>query len=140
MGGMRAIEWATSHPERIDTCIVLAATAYATADQIAWCQPQLLAIRTDPNFHGGDYYEHRVVPHDGLGIARRIAHVTYRHEGELAERFGRDAQADDRPLAGRGRFAVESYLDHHAGKLAGTLRRQLLPRPQRGDEQPRRGA
>ena len=117
MGGMRAIEWATSHPERIDTCIVLASTAYATADQIAWCQPQLLAIRTDPNFHGGDYYEHRVVPLDGLGIARRIAHVTYRHEGELAERFGRDAQPDDRPLSGRGRFAVESYLDHHAGKL-----------------------
>ncbi|KRE41062.1 homoserine O-acetyltransferase MetX [Knoellia sp. Soil729] len=117
MGGMRAIEWATTHPERIDTCIVLASTAYATADQIAWCQPQLLAIRSDPRFHDGDYYEHGVAPLDGLGIARRIAHVTYRHEGELAERFGRDAQPEDRPLSGRGRFAVESYLDHHAGKL-----------------------
>ena len=117
MGGMRAIEWATSHPERIDTCIVLASTAYATADQIAWCQPQILAIRTDPAFHEGDYYERRVAPLDGLGIARRIAHVTYRHEGELAERFGRDAQPGEEPLAGRGRYAVESYLDHHAGKL-----------------------
>ncbi|MFC7491980.1 MULTISPECIES: homoserine O-acetyltransferase MetX [unclassified Knoellia] len=120
MGGMRAIEWATTHPQRVDTCIVLASTAYATADQIAWCQPQLLAIRADPRFHGGDYYEHGVAPLDGLGIARRIAHVTYRHEGELAERFGREAQLGEEPLGsdGRtGRFAVESYLDHHAGKL-----------------------
>ncbi|CAN7476112.1 homoserine O-acetyltransferase MetX [Knoellia sp. LjRoot47] len=117
MGGMRAIEWATSHPERVATCIVLASTAYATADQIAWCQPQLLAIRSDPAFHDGDYYEHGVVPSDGLGIARRIAHVTYRHEGELAERFGREAQAGEEPLDRGGRFAVESYLDHHAGKL-----------------------
>lgn len=116
MGGMRAVEWATTHPERVATCIVLASTAYATADQIAWCQPQLLAIRSDPNFHGGDYYAHGVVPADGLGIARRIAHVTYRHEGELAERFGRGAQPGEEPLGG-GRFAVESYLDHHAGKL-----------------------
>lgn len=117
MGGMRAIEWVTSHPERVTTCIVLASTAYATADQIAWCQPQLLAIRTDSQFHGGDYYAQGVAPLDGLGIARRIAHVTYRHEGELAERFGRDAQPGEEPLGRGGRFAVESYLDHHAGKL-----------------------
>ena len=117
MGGMRAIEWATTHPGRVAACIVLASTAYATADQIAWCQPQLLAIRSDPHFHGGDYYGHGVVPADGLGIARRIAHVTYRHEGELAERFGRAAQPGEEPLGRGGRFAVESYLDHHAGKL-----------------------
>ena len=117
MGGMRAIEWATTHPDRVQTCIVLASTAYATADQIAWCQPQLLAIRSDPNFHAGDYYQHGVAPLDGLGIARRIAHVTYRHEGELAERFGRDAQPGEEPLGRGGRYAIESYLDHHAGKL-----------------------
>ncbi|WP_353950407.1 homoserine O-acetyltransferase [Knoellia sp. S7-12] len=117
MGGMRAIEWATTHPDRVETCIVLASTAYATADQIAWCQPQLLAIRGDAHFHAGDYYEHGVAPLDGLGIARRIAHVTYRHEGELSERFGRDAQPGEEPLGRGGRFAVESYLDHHAGKL-----------------------
>ncbi|KGN29874.1 homoserine O-acetyltransferase [Knoellia sinensis KCTC 19936] len=120
MGGMRAIEWATTHPERVASCIVLASTAYATADQIAWCQPQLLAIRSDPQFHDGNYYGRGVSPSDGLGIARRIAHVTYRHEGELAERFGREAQPGEDPLGpdGRtGRFAVESYLDHHAGKL-----------------------
>jgi homoserine O-acetyltransferase len=120
MGGMRAIEWGVTHPERVERCIVLASTAYATAEQIAWCQPQLLAIRSDPGFAGGDYYETGSSPETGLGLARRIAHVTYRTETELADRFGRLAQLGEDPLAAepRGRFAVESYLDHHAGKLA----------------------
>jgi len=120
MGGMRAIEWAVTHPDDVDRCIVLASTARATADQIAWCQPQLLAIRHDPDFAGGDYYSSDRRPDTGLGLARRIAHITYRTESELDERFGRSAQLGEDPLrAGdRGRFAVESYLDHHAGKLA----------------------
>ncbi len=120
MGGMRAIEWAVTHPGRVDRCIVLASAAYATADQIAWCQPQLLAIRHDPDFHGGDYYATGRTPERGLGLARRIAHITYRTETELSERFGRQAQPGEDPLhpASRGRYAVESYLDHHAGKLA----------------------
>jgi homoserine O-acetyltransferase len=119
MGGMRVLEWAVTHPERVGTAIVLASTAYATAEQIGWCQAQLLAIRADTHFHGGDYYERGTGPDAGLGIARRIAHVTYRSELELHERFGRDPQEDEDPLGGRGRYAVESYLDHHAGKLAG---------------------
>lgn len=120
MGGMRAIEWAVTHPDRVDRCIVLASAAYATADQIAWCQPQLLAIRHDPDFAGGDYYASGRTPERGLGLARRIAHITYRTETELSERFGRLAQPGEDPLHpdSRGRYAVESYLDHHAGKLA----------------------
>ena len=120
MGGMRAIEWAVTHPELVDRSIVLASTAYATADQIAWCQPQLLAIRQDPDYAGGDYYRTGRAPEAGLGLARRIAHITYRTEAELDERFGRHPQLGEDPLSSgeRGRFAVESYLDHHAGKLA----------------------
>ena len=119
MGGMRALEWAVTHPERVDTAIVLASTAYATAEQIAWCQPQLLAIRSDADFRGGDYYEQGTGPEHGLGIARRIAHVTYRSELELHDRFGRLPQGAEQPLGAGGRYAVESYLDHHAGKIAG---------------------
>lgn len=118
MGGMRALEWAVTFPDRVRSAVVLAATAYATAEQIAWCQPQLLAIRSDPAWEGGDYDRATPGPAAGLGIARRIAHVTYRNERELAERFGRSAQGDEVPLGGGGRYAVESYLDHHAGKLA----------------------
>ncbi len=118
MGGMRALEWAVSHPDRVRRAILLASTPYATADQIAWCQPQILAIREDANFHGGDYYDRAAGPEAGLGIARRIAHITYRSSGELDERFGRRVQGHEQPLGAGGRYAVESYLDHHASKLA----------------------
>jgi homoserine O-acetyltransferase len=118
MGGMRALEWAVTYPERVRRCIVLACSAYASAEQIAWCQPQLLAIRQDPDFAGGDYYGRPQGPDLGLGLARRIAHVTYRSEPELDTRFGRAAQGHEEPLGGGGRYAVESYLDHHARTLA----------------------
>jgi homoserine O-acetyltransferase len=118
MGGMRALEWAVTHPERVRRCIVLACSAYSSAEQIAWCQPQLLAIRQDPDFVGGDYYGLQRGPDLGLGLARRIAHVTYRSEPELDTRFGRRIQAEEQPLGGGGRYAVESYLDHQADKLA----------------------
>ena len=97
---------------------MLASTAYATADQVAWCQPQLLAIRSDPAYRGGDYYDTDDWPVTGMGIARRIAHTTYRHEAELDERFGRRPRAGEDPLGWGGRYDVESYLDHHATKLA----------------------
>jgi homoserine O-acetyltransferase len=117
MGGMRALEWAVTHPDRVAAAAVLASTPCATAEQIAWCQPQLLAIRSDPQWLGGDYGE-APGPLTGLGIARRIAHVTYRSELELDTRFGRSSQTGEQPLGAGGRYAVESYLDHHAEKLA----------------------
>ncbi len=114
MGGMRALEWAVLHPARVGAALVLAVGAVATADQIATQTTQLLAIRSDPAWRGGDYYGRRVAPTAGLGLARRIAHLTYRAELELDVRFGRAPQVDDP----RGRFAVQSYLDHQADKLA----------------------
>lgn len=117
MGGMRTVEWAVGYPDALSRAIILASTAYASAEQIAWCQPQLLAIRQDPNFHGGDYYEAPTGPEAGLGLARRIAHITYRTEPELSTRFGRSAQSGEDPLRRAGRYAVESYLDHQANKL-----------------------
>jgi homoserine O-acetyltransferase/O-succinyltransferase len=119
MGGMRALEWAVCAPERVQRLLVLASGAYATGDQIAWCAPQLAAIRADPGFHQGDYYHASpgAGPHLGLGVARQIAHATYRSRAELNLRFGRRSQPGEQPLAGTGRYAVESYLDHQADKL-----------------------
>jgi homoserine O-acetyltransferase/O-succinyltransferase len=119
MGGMRALEWAVGHPARVERLLVLASTPDATGDQIAWCAAQVAAIRADAGYRGGDYYDSPAGagPHLGLGVARRIAHVTYRSQTELNLRFGRKAQGREQPLAGRGRYAVESYLDHHADKL-----------------------
>ncbi|EIE98424.1 homoserine O-acetyltransferase MetX [Saccharomonospora glauca] len=114
MGGMRALEWAVMRPERVRRLMVLASPAASSADQIAWASPQIHAILADPNWKGGDYHEGGPGegPHLGLGVARRIAHATYRSAEELNERFGRRPQGEDDP-----RFAVESYLDHHADKL-----------------------
>ncbi|MBN2176538.1 MAG: homoserine O-acetyltransferase [Demequinaceae bacterium] len=120
LGGMRALEWAVMAPGRVRAIAVEGAAAASTADQIAWATPQLAAIRADPRFRGGDYYDAAddEGPHIGMGIARMIAHSTYRSEGELNARFGRDFQEGENPLGGGGRFAVASYLEHHADKLA----------------------
>ena len=115
MGGMRALEWAVTHPGRVNRLVVLATTGAATAEQVALTAVQAHAIRSDPHFAGGDYYG-GTEPVVGLGLARRIGHISYRSETELAHRFGRQAQAGEDPY-GAGRYAVESYLDHHAAKL-----------------------
>ncbi|WP_083647393.1 homoserine O-acetyltransferase MetX [Kitasatospora sp. CB01950] len=119
MGGMRALEWAVAHPSRVGGLLVLATAAAASAEQIAHASTQLHAIRSDSGWHGGDYHHlpPGAGPHRGLGLARRLAQITYRSETELATRFGRAPQAGEHPWRG-GRFAVESYLDHHASKLA----------------------
>ena len=118
MGGMRALEWAATEPDRVARLFLLACPAASAADQIAWSAPQLAAIRADPGWRGGDYHEAPPGegPHLGLGVARRMAHLSYRSAFELGERFGRDAQPGEDPWRG-GRYAVESYLDHHAEKL-----------------------
>ncbi|AGJ53140.1 homoserine O-acetyltransferase [Streptomyces sp. NPDC053741] len=118
MGGMRALEWAVSRPGRTGSLLVLAAPTASSAEQIAWGSMQIAAIRNDPGWQGGRYHDAPPGsgPHRGLGLARRIAHVTYRSEAELGTRFGRRAQPGELPAQG-GRYQVESYLDHHADKL-----------------------
>src|SRR6195952_2400735 len=115
MGGMRALEWGVLHPDRVRAVVAVATTAAASADQIAWAAPQLAAIRMDPNFAGGDYYG-GPLPRAGLSVAREIAQTTYRSGYELDTRFGRSPQPGEDPLQG-GRYAVESYLQHHGQKL-----------------------
>ena len=120
MGGMRVLEWAVSAPDRVAKLVPIATTARSTADQIAWAHAQLAAIRNDPYFLDGDYYDQPdgFGPHVGLGIARQIAHTTYRSAAELDARFGQQAQGKEQPLGAGGRYAIVSYLEHHAGKLA----------------------
>ena len=113
LGGMRSLEWAIEHPDRVSAICTIGSSAVATGDQIGGFSVQIRAIKTDPNFNGGDYYEQEIGPIEGMGIARRIAHLTYRTESEMDVRFGRQMQGDE-----TGRYAVESYLDHQADKLA----------------------
>jgi homoserine O-acetyltransferase len=125
MGGMRALEWLVTAPERVGAGVLLATTAAASGDQIATQTAQIHAITSDPKWADGDYYSRGAGPTAGLALARRFAHLTYRTARELDLRFGRSPQPGEEPLAGRvagrdpsaGRFAVQSYLDHHGEKL-----------------------
>ena len=112
LGGMRSLEWAIQYPERIGAICTIGSSAVATGDQIGTASIQITAIKADPNFFGGDYYDQDSGPVAGMGIARKIAHLTYRTEAEMDVRFGRELQGDE-----TGRYAVESYLDHQADKL-----------------------
>lgn len=112
LGGMRALEWAISHGDRVKAICSIGSSAIASGDQIGTHTIQIKAIQADSNFNNGDYYELQTGPVAGMGIARQIAHLSYRTEFEMAERFGATMQDD-----GSGRFAVVSYLDHQAAKL-----------------------
>lgn len=116
MGGMRTLEWIVTYPERVRSALVLACGARATADQIGVQVTQMTAIMQDLNWQGGDYYDTGLRPDTGLGIARRMAHLSYRTEEELDSRFGNSPQEGEDPWDG-GRYAVQSYLDHQAAKL-----------------------
>jgi homoserine O-acetyltransferase len=119
MGAMRVLEWLVGYPNRAAAALVLAVGATATGDQIGTQSAQLRAIKSDRHWRGGDYYDAAdgAGPQQGMGVARRIAHLTYRSADELQARFGNEPQAGEDPLRD-GRFAVESYLDHQATKLA----------------------
>ncbi len=119
MGGQRALEWAVSFPDRVPRSVIIACGAQATAEEIALCSLQTRAIRADPLYRGGDYYD--AAPGDGpwrgMSLARGIGQVSYRSEIELDHRFGRGHQGDESPMEG-GRYAIESYLDYHGAKLS----------------------
>jgi homoserine O-acetyltransferase len=119
MGGMQALEWAVGAPERVERVAVLATPPLSSADQIALNSVQSEAIRMDPGFAHGDYYdaEDGAGPHRGLALARRMALLNYRSPTELNDRFERSWQSGLSPLGGGGVFAVESYLGFHGNKF-----------------------
>ena len=119
MGGMQSLEWAVSYPDRLDRVAVLAAPARSNADQIALNSVQIEAVRMDPAFADGEYYDAAdgEGPHRGLALARRMALLNYRSPSELNDRFERSWQSAMSPLGGGGLYAVESYLDYHGNKF-----------------------
>ena len=119
MGGMHTMEFAIMFPDLVDRVAIIAAPPIATADQIALNSVQVEAIKTDPAFADGNYYDAKAGfgPHRGLALARRMALLNYRSPHELNERFERTWQSGKSPLGDGGRFAVESYLDFHGNKF-----------------------
>ena len=124
LGGMQAMSWATQYPDRIAHCVVIASTPKLSAQNIAFNEVARNAILSDPDFHGGDYYKHGVVPKRGLRIARMVGHITYLSDDDMAEKFGRDLQRaagapDEYRFSFDVEFAVESYLRHQGDKFSG---------------------
>ena len=111
MGGMQALQWAASYPERVGSAVVIASAARHSAQNIAFHEVGRQAIMADPNWRGGDYPESEP-PARGLAVARMAAHITYLSEQALTERFGRRLQAE-----GDSAFQVESYLRHQGSRF-----------------------
>ena len=122
LGGMQVLEWAIMFPQRVASIVPIATCAQATAQQIAWGAIGRRAIRLDPLWQGGDYYDapDGGGPWEGLAIARMVAQVTFRSDNVFTDRFGREVA--DRAAVGEQvglwqRFEVERYLDYHGDKL-----------------------
>lgn len=119
MGAMHSLEWGVAYPERAKRLAVIAAPAATSADEIALNTVQIEAIKMDPLWRAGHYYEANDGdgPHHGLALARRISFQNFRTPAELNDRFDRSSQSDISPLGKGGRFAVASYLDFHGNKF-----------------------
>jgi len=90
LGGMQALRWSTTYPERVRNAIVIAAAPKLSAQNIAFNDVARQAILTDPDFHGGHFYEHNTRPVRGLRLARMLGHITYLSDDQMGEKFGRE--------------------------------------------------
>jgi homoserine O-acetyltransferase len=118
LGAMQALQWAISQPERVRHSIVIAAAPRLSAQNIAFNEVARQAITTDPDFHGGNYYSHGVVPRRGLRIARMIGHITYLSDDVMAEKFGRELREGVFKFNFDVEFQIESYLRYQGDKFA----------------------
>jgi len=118
LGAMQALEWTLSYPERIRHAVVIAAAPRLTPQNIAFNEVARQAIMTDPDFHGGHYYDKGVVPTRGLRIARMIGHITYLSGEAMAEKFGRLLRRGAPGFDFDVDFEVESYLRYQADKFS----------------------
>src|SRR5687767_3773040 len=118
LGAMQALQWALSYPQRVRNSIVIAATPRLSAQNIAFNEVARQAIMTDPDFHGGHYYEKGVVPRRGLRIARMIGHITYLSDDAMMEKFGRVLRRTTPGFDFNIDFEIESYLRHQGDKFS----------------------
>ncbi len=118
LGGMQALSWTIQYPQRIAHCAAIAAAPKLSAQNIAFNEVARTAIRSDPDFHGGDYYAHATVPKRGLRVARMIGHITYLSGEDMAEKFGRAMREADYQFHYEIEFEVERYLRYQGDKFS----------------------
>lgn len=118
LGAMQAMQWTLAYPDRVVNAIVIAAAPKLSAQNIAFNEVARQAITTDPDFHGGNFYEHGVKPIRGLRLARMIGHITYLSDDTMMERFGRALRSGSVGYHFDVEFEVESYLRYQGDKFA----------------------
>ena len=134
LGGMQALSWTLQYPQRMRHAVVVASAPNLTAENIAFNEVARRAIVTDPDFHGGHFYRHGVIPRRGLRIARMIGHITYLSDDVMNEKFGRSLRSASSGAGGQGanapdlreylystqdvEFQIESYLRYQGDKFS----------------------
>ena len=118
LGGMQGLQWALDYPERVRHVLAIATAPRLTAENIAFNDVARNAILTDPDFYGGDFYEHNVVPTRGLRLARMLGHITYLSGDAMADKFGRVLRSGKYNYSYDIEFEIESYLRYQGDKFA----------------------
>ncbi|MDZ4201666.1 MAG: homoserine O-acetyltransferase [Gallionella sp.] len=118
LGGMQALQWSLAYPERVRHVFAIASAPRLTAQNIAFNDVARNAILTDPDFHGGDFYRHGVVPTRGLRLARMLGHITYLSDDAMADKFGRELRSGKLSYGYDVEFQIESYLRYQGDKFA----------------------
>lgn len=118
LGGMQALQWSITHPERLRHAILIASAAKLTAQNIGFNDVARQAIRTDPDFHAGNYYQHQTRPERGLRVARMLGHITYLSDDLMAHKFGRTLRQKAKfDYEFTPEFEVESYLRYQGDRF-----------------------
>ncbi len=118
LGAMQSLQWTISYPEKLRHAVVIACAPNLSAQNIAFNEVARQAIITDPDFHGGDYYEHAGKPQRGLRVARMVGHITYLSDDEMAAKFGRQLKNGKLGYGFDTEFQIESYLRYQADKFS----------------------
>ncbi len=119
LGGMQALSWSIQHPQRVRHALVIASAPNLSAQNIAFNEVARRAICTDPEFHGGHFYAHGVVPQRGLRVARMIGHITYLSDDSMEAKFGRALRAAELAYSTQQiEFQIESYLRYQGDKFS----------------------
>ncbi|MBI3143722.1 MAG: homoserine O-acetyltransferase [Pseudogulbenkiania sp.] len=118
LGGMQALQWSINYPARVANAIVIASAPKLSAQNIAFNDVARQAILTDPDFHGGDFYQNGAIPRRGLRLARMLGHITYLSDDGMGEKFGRMLRSGEYKFGYDVEFEIESYLRYQGDKFS----------------------
>ena len=118
LGAMQAMQWSLAYPDRLAHALLIAAAPKLSTQNIGFNEVARQAIVTDPDFHGGDFYAHGVIPRRGLRLARMLGHITYLSDDAMREKFGRELLSGEHSFSLDVEFEIESYLRYQGDKFS----------------------